>query len=144
MNRASQELAGLVLTTPGGAITKPLLDALDAAFASGDAAAIVLALVSLGKSGSVVGDKNGVPVAMQALESLGQVSPFHACVLMAHLQPLVEYDHDVYDAIDLWICHSASPRLARYLSTLAATEPDARRRSHIEGWIVKATRRKSE
>ncbi|MBS0632268.1 MAG: hypothetical protein JSS11_10165, partial [Verrucomicrobia bacterium] len=54
---------------------------------------------------------------MTALEALAQKDELMACILMAHLWPRAE-EHDVANAIDLWLAHCSSSELNAYLEKL--------------------------
>jgi hypothetical protein len=81
---------------------------------------------------------DGVSQAMLKLESLAELDPVMACILMAHLWPIADglLMHHVCDAIDLWIARCNSPVLTDQLQLIVGCEKDADvRRHHETFWL---------
>jgi hypothetical protein len=81
---------------------------------------------------------DSISQAMLKLESLAEVDPVLACILMAHLWPIANdlLMHDVCDAIDLWISNQKSQALIDRLRLVVNSEQDSDVRHHHESsWL---------
>jgi hypothetical protein len=75
---------------------------------------------------------------LRQFERFAKLDQATACILMAHLWGQAGEqtgEHDVCDAIDLWIAACNAPELQKHLKRMAETERDADYRKHIETWI---------
>lgn len=114
---AHAPLARAFLIAPTeAAVRAQLTDAL----VDGHAAVLVKALIAAAAP-TAAGDRRATDTVMRALERLMPVDAATGGILMAYLQPIASarYDHDIHDAIDLWMDASRDLALADALEQLS-------------------------
>lgn len=99
------------------------LDSLNRIIAENGSAQLVDALICSEKAAGKNED-DAVSETMRHLESLADITPSLACLLMVHLLPISSrlLLDDIFNGIELWIHHHPSHELARQLKLLAAAE----------------------